>query len=126
MQIGTGTLEGRGIYNVTGRFTLTQGADGRILFETDDKFRFDDGTGRGTPAPGFALFIGDPTGLPNAVVGPIAKSTDFLRLTPDVAVRGRQSGVLLPGTSLWDYDTLFLWCYRFPTVLGVGAIVLEE
>ena len=124
MIIGSGAFDGRNGYLLQGTFTFTRQGANSVLFETSDDFFFGTEDGRGTPAPGFALFRGDPTGLSTAVVSPIALATDFLRISDQaIAVSGRQSERIGSAVSVSDFDTLFLWCFRFPMVLGVGAIV---
>ncbi|WP_224816426.1 hypothetical protein [Hasllibacter sp. MH4015] len=123
MLLGRGSLDGRGPYVVEGHFTLTEDHNGQIQFVAGDDFSFSDAEGRGMPEPGFALFHGDPTGWPMAVVMPTAKATDFLRLPPNIAVNGRQSALLSPGLVLDAFDTVILICFRNQTVLGVGSIL---
>lgn len=95
-----------------------------MLFETSSDFFFGNSTGGGTPAPGFACFVGDPTGLPNDQVGAAAIETDFLRVADEaISVSGEQSGIVPSSVSISAFDTIFLWCYSVPFVLGVGSIV---
>ncbi len=123
MIIGTGTLSGRNGYQLDGTFTLTQDAAGNVTFETSDDFFFGNSAGGGTPAPGFAFYVGDPTGLPASIVGAVANDTDFLRIAEDpVSVSGKQEGPVPASINVSDYDTVFLWCFRFPVLLGIGNI----
>jgi len=124
MIIGTGTFSGRNGYKLEGTFTLTQNDGGSVLFETSEDFFFGNSTGGGTPAPGFAFFVGDPTGISNDTVGAIAVQTDFLRIADQaVSVSGKQSGSVPASINISDFDTVFLWCYSVPFVLGVGSIL---
>jgi len=124
MIIGTGNFSGRNGYRLEGSFTLTRQPSGTIFLETSEDFFFGNNTGGGTPAPGFAFFAGDPTGLPDETVGEVALNTDFLRIADQkVSVSGKQSGEVPDTINLEDFDTLFLWCFEVPFVLGVGSIV---
>lgn len=126
MIIGTGVLSGRNGYRLDGTFTLTRSDDGSVHFETSDDFFFGNETGGGTPAPGFAFFVGDPTGLPNSQVGAAADQTDFLRIADGpIAVSGKQSGPVPDSINPDAFDTVFLWCFAVPFVLGVGSITHE-
>lgn len=123
MIIGSGTFSGRNGYRLEGRFTLTRDASGAIQFTTSEDFFFGNATGGGTPAPGFAFFNGDPTGQPDAIVGAAADQTDFLRIADEtVAVSGKQEGAVPARIDLSQVDTVFLWCFKVPFVLGVGRI----
>jgi hypothetical protein len=124
MNIGTGTFTGRNGYQLNGTFKLTRDSSATVQFETSEDFFFGNNSGGGTPAPGFAFFAGDPTGLPNKTVGAVANQTDFLRIADQaVAVSGKQTGSVPDTISLAEFDTVFLWCYSVPFVLGVGRIV---
>lgn len=127
MIIGRGAFDGRNGYTLRGTFTLTEQSSGEVFFQTSDDFYFGDANGTGTPAPGFALFKGDPTGLPDEVVAPAAIATNFLRLADDgKAVTGVQSGPIGQTEAIDEYDTIFLWCFQFPIVLGFGGIIPEH
>lgn len=117
MLIGRGNFEGRGGHTLQGTFTLTQQANG-VLMVTSDDFMFD-----GSPAPGWALSNGVPVDASDPEVERTAIATDFQRLTDRVEpVNGQQSGLIPNSINIDDFDTLFLWCYQIPFILGVGSI----
>lgn len=123
MIIGKGQFNGRNGYRLEGTFTLTRQASGDVLFETREDFFFGNNNGGGTPAPGFALYNGDPTNAAIATVEKVAIENDFLRIADEtVSVSGKQSGIVPPEIDLSKFDQLFLWCYSVPVVLGVGPI----
>lgn len=116
MLIGNGTFRGLGGHDMRGTFTLTQDSNG-VLFETSGDFFFD-----GSPAPGWALFNGIPTDSNDPTVRAAALNTHFGDLAKNQVVTGKHSAVIPASIDLDAYDTVFLWCYRFPFVLGVGPI----
>lgn len=127
MLIGQGRFEGRSGYRTEGTFTLTRQADGELLFETSNDFFFGNSSGGGTPAPGFAFYTGDPSDDPKGTVAPVARSTDFLRIADEpVSVTGRQAGPVPQRIDLDRFDTVFLWCFAVPFVLGVGRIEKDD
>lgn len=114
---------GRGIFSpgvghvLRGSFTLTRQANG-VLMMTSEDFFFD-----GSPAPGWALSSGLPTDATDPATQRTAIETDFQRLTDRVEpVSGQQSGLIPAAIDIDAYDTLFLWCFQFPFILGVGPI----
>jgi len=117
MIIGSGTFSPGAGHELRGTFTLTRQANG-ILMVTSQDFFFD-----GSPAPGWALARGVPTDASDPAVRAAAIQTDFQRLTDRVEpVSGQQSGLISNSINIDDYDTLFLWCYQVPFILGVGLI----
>jgi hypothetical protein len=123
MTNANGTFEGRNGYRLEGTFILTPNGQNGICFETSDDFFFGSSDGGGTPAPGFALSKGDPTQLSIAEISEIATATDFLRIADGlVSVTGKQTGLIQNTIILPGFDTVFLWCFAFPTLLGIGPI----
>lgn len=123
MIIGHGTFSGRNNYRLEGTFTLTKDASGDVYFETSDDFFFGNNQGGGTPAPGFAFYSGDPTNAPENNVEKAARQTDFFRIAEDtVSVTGKQKKRVPSHIDINAFDTVFLWCFSFPVLLGVGAI----
>ena len=117
MIIGRGDFSPGQGHTMRGSFTLTQQANG-ILMLTSDDFFFD-----GSPAPGWALSKGIPTDADDPDVRRAAIETDFQRLTDRVEpVSGQQSGLIPNAIAIDAYDTLFLWCFQIPFILGVGPI----
>jgi len=124
MIIGTGVFDGRNNYILSGTFHIERKSNSEFLFGTSDDFYFENSRNTGTPAPGFALFRGDPTGMPIGIVAPIAEATDFLRIADSpVEVRGKQSAIINNQIDVEEFDTVFLWCFKYPMVLGVGTII---
>lgn len=120
MLIGRGTFSPGVGHEMRGSFTLTQQANG-VLMVTSTDFFFD-----GSPAPGWALSKGVPEDANDPDVRQAAVQTDFQRLTDRVEpVSGQQSGLIPNAIDINDYDTLFLWCYQVPFILGVGPIERE-
>lgn len=117
MHIGSGTFTAGAGHELRGTFTLTQQANG-VLMRTSDDFFFD-----GSPAPGWALHSGIPTDASDPGVQRTAVMTDFQRLTDRIEpVSGQQSGLIPPAIDIELYDTLLLWCFQFPFILGIGQI----
>lgn len=117
MLIGNGTFSPGAGHVLRGTFSLNRQANG-VLMVTSPDFFFD-----GSPAPGWALSRGVPTDARNPEVQRAAIETDFQRLTDKIEpVSGQQSGLILNAINIDDYDTLFLWCYQVPFILGVGPI----
>ncbi|MEM9911404.1 MAG: hypothetical protein AAF922_11540 [Pseudomonadota bacterium] len=117
MLIGTGSFSPGPGHMIRGTFTLTQETGG-IRFLTDEEFFFD-----GSPAPGFALSLGVPSDPLSPQVQQNAKDTDFLRIADRIEpVNGQQSGLISSRININDYDTVFLWCFEIPSILGVGPI----
>lgn len=117
MLIASGTFIGASGHELTGQFSFERSAKG-IIFTTSDDFFFD-----GSPQPGFAL-----TTVPE-FSETAAKATQFLMLPasgsvigPQLEVIGKQAAILPDGIDLAAHDTLFLWCFRFPTLLGTGSL----
>ncbi|MBO6790059.1 MAG: hypothetical protein JJ894_05920 [Dinoroseobacter sp.] len=121
MVIIKGTLSGRNRYRTEGNFTFSQQSNGNILFETSDDFFFGNAQGGGTPAPGFALCNGNVDALTKEELERIARQTDFFRIANSpVSVSGKQMQLLPRGLDLIAFDTLFLWCFEVPFLLGVS------
>lgn len=117
MLIGRGVFTPGQGHDMRGSFTLTYQANGVLMLTSEDYF-FD-----GSPAPGWALSAGVPTDASDPDVRRTAIQTDFQRLTDRVEpIRGQQSGLIPPSIDINAYDTLFLWCFQFPFILGVGPI----
>lgn len=117
MLIGRGSLIPGQQHKLRGTFTLTR-EDGRVRMETSEDFFFD-----GSPKPGFALHSGIPTDANDPILRAKMEATRFLDLPPDrVPASGRFSGLLRDGTNLDEFDTIVLWCFKFPFILGHGAI----
>ena len=117
MLIGRGTLSPGPGHDMRGTYTLTQQANG-ILMVTSQDFFFD-----GSPAPGWALSEGVPDDPSDPAVQRTAIEPDFQRLTDRIEpISGQQSGLIPNSLDISEYDTLFLWCYQVPFILGVGPI----
>ena len=117
MLIGSGRFIGTGGHRLHGTFTLTKLAD-HVLFETSEDFFFD-----GAPEPGWALSKGTPEDHISPKVSEFASRTRFGEMPGEIIpVRGKQLG-RIPGR-IWreNFDTVFLWCFSVPFILGVGPI----
>lgn len=124
MIIATGKLSGRNQYILEGTFSFQTQADGSVLFLTSEDFFFGDKDGNGTPAPGFALHKGSVDALSRDALEVIARETRFLSIADQaISVSGQQSAILDDGFDLGAFDTVFLWCFAFPVLLGVGDII---
>ncbi|WP_372922403.1 hypothetical protein [Roseovarius sp.] len=118
MLIAKGHFEGQGGHEMRGSFRIEEDTDGKIWFTTSDDFFFD-----GSPAPGFAVSAsGDLTAAE-------AAATDFLRLSgtgsgtgAQLEVHGAQRAEIPATAGIKIAKAVFLWCYIFPSVLGVGEI----
>lgn len=117
MIIGSGQFEGRGGHEMSGSFTIEK-IDGKVWMITSEDFYFD-----GSPSPGFAI---SRSGSPSATE---AEATDFLRLpgtgkaTGDqIEVTGIYRGEIPSMIDIEVAKTLFLWCFEYPFLLGVGQI----
>ena len=120
MLIAQGHFEGRNGHSLAGTFRIEEEADGETWLTTSDDFHFD-----GSPAPGFAISVSGDLTAAEAV------ATDFLRLPgtgngfgAQIEVRGVQRGRIPGGAALAGAGAgaVFLWCFLFPSVLGVGVI----
>ncbi|MFY0610999.1 MAG: hypothetical protein JXQ99_05695 [Hyphomicrobiaceae bacterium] len=120
MLIAQGRFEGRQTHEMRGTFTIVETSDG-LLFETSDDFFFD-----GSPEPAFAL-----SRYPDPDQGQAGEDLDtrFLDLPgtgnltdPSIEVRGKQTGIIGPASALNGKESVFLWCYLTPFLLGVGRI----
>lgn len=117
MLIGRGFFSPGMGHQMRGSFTLTRQANG-VLMLTGEDFFFD-----GSPAPGWALSKGVPEDANDPAVQLTAMRTDFQRLTDRIEpVSGQQSGLIPNSIDIDDFDTLFLWCFQEPFILGVGPI----
>lgn len=117
MLIGKGVFTPGTGHELRGSFTLTRQASG-ILMITSRDFFFD-----GSPAPGWALSSGLPTDANDPAVQRTAVQTDFHRLTDRIEpISGQQSGLIPNSIDIDPYDTLFLWCFQVPFILGVGPV----
>ena len=117
MLIGKGTFSPGVGHELRGTFTLIRQANG-VLMTTSQDFYFD-----GSPAPGWALSAGVPIDSDDPEVQRTAIATDFQRLTDRIEeVSGQQSGLIHNAIDIDAYDTLFLWCFQVPFILGVGSI----
>ncbi|MEX0338720.1 MAG: hypothetical protein AB3N11_06735 [Arenibacterium sp.] len=117
MLIAKGELQGCNGHVATGSFTI-ESENGVLWFRTSEDFYFE-----GAPAPGFAISSG---GVDPAKE---AKTSDFLRLpgTGDPfhaqrPVRGVFEAPLPGSVDIESAVAVFLWCYDFPGVLGVGKV----
>lgn len=100
-----------------GGFTIREDG-GALLFETSADFYFD-----GSPAPGFGFHTGIPTRADDPVLRANMDQTRFLDLPGNVVeVRGRHAGSIPPAIDLDEYDTLVLWCFSIPFILGYGTL----
>ncbi|QIR86484.1 hypothetical protein [Paracoccus sp. AK26] len=104
-------------HTLRGSFTIRQTGEG-LLMETSDDFFFD-----GSPTPGFALNTGIPTDAADLALQSRMEGTRFLDLPGGVVtVQGRQAGTIPPDLDLDAFDTLVLWCFAVPFILGFGPI----
>ncbi|MEM7695258.1 MAG: hypothetical protein AAF318_12470 [Pseudomonadota bacterium] len=122
MLIGKGSFRGIPDHVLEGTFTLTRQSDGSILFETSDTFMFD-----GSPEPDWGLNKGVPASNSEPGLEAQMEATRFGNmptgpLTERIPVTGKQTGTIPAGFDLDTVDTIVLWCFRFPTRLGVGPI----
>ncbi|MEM1152704.1 MAG: DM13 domain-containing protein [Pseudomonadota bacterium] len=121
MLLAEGTFEGRGGHALKGEFVVEQVGD-RQRFTTSEDFYFD-----GSPAPGFALSATGNVSAEEAI------ETDFLRLPgtgstagPQLEVPGRQMALLPKTIDIVQIKYVFLWCYRFPSLLGVARLDIVD
>ena len=117
MRIGSGVfVPGQG-HVLRGGFTLDRQANGVLMLTTPDFF-FD-----GSPAPGWSLSRGIPADAQDPQVQRTAIETDFQRLTDRIEpIGGQQSGLIPPAIDINAYDTLVLWCFQVPFILGFGSL----
>ena len=117
MRIARGTFTPGQGHVLRGSFSIR--FDGQVhLMETSEDFFFD-----GSPDPGFALHTGIPVSADNPELQRRMVETRFFDLPGDVVeVRGRRVGTIPPTLDPSAFDTLVLWCFRFPFILGYGAI----
>lgn len=100
-----------------GGFTIRD-EGGSLLFETSADFYFD-----GSPAPGFGFHRGVPASASDPVLRANMAETRFLDLPGNVVeVHGVHAGPIPPTIDIGTYDTLVLWCYAVPFVLGHGTL----
>ncbi len=97
---------------MTGGFII-QESDGQQVFETSEDFFFD-----GAPDPAFAL---SPSGAMDTVT---ATASKFLPLLADVSNSGKLSADLPDGFEIRHQSHVFLWCFTFAFLLGVGPVEL--
>ena len=117
MIVGKGTLKPGFNHELIGTFKLVQRKHGIILI-TSENFLFD-----GSPAPGWALHTKIPLSANDPDVVDSAMSTDFQRIASKVEpVTGQQLAVIPPSIDLSKFNTLFLWFYEVPFILGIGQI----
>lgn len=117
MLIGKGSFSPGINHEMRGSFTLTRQSNG-VLMVTSEDFFFD-----GSPAPGWALSKGIPVDANDPEVQRTAIRTDFQRLTDRIEpISGQQSGLIPNSIDIASFDTLFLWCFQVPFILGVGPI----
>ncbi|WP_422370150.1 hypothetical protein [Hoeflea sp.] len=117
MLIGRGTFTPAPPHTLRGTFSLTRQSGG-VKLETSDSFFFD-----GSPAPGFALHTGVPVDAQDPVLRANMVATRFLDLPGNVVpVSGVQTGLIPDTTDIDAYDTLVLWCFAVPFILGFGPI----
>lgn len=116
MIIGRGTFSPGQGHILRGTFTLTRGETG-ILMRTSADFFFD-----GSPEPDWALSAGLPVNAADPAVQAAALGTRFGAMPKSQPVSGVQTGLLPSGVDFDTVDTLFLWCFQVPFILGVGPI----
>lgn len=117
MLIGRGNFVPGPPHELRGGFTLTR-EGGHIRMDTSDDFFFD-----GSPEPGFGLHSGIPANAADPVLRANMTATRFLDLPPGIVpAEGRYSGLLQSQTNLDDFDTIVLWCFAVPFILGYGHI----
>lgn len=121
MQIAHGMFTPGQGHVLRGGFTITR-QDGLIQMATTDDFFFD-----GSPDPGLALNVGVPVTASDPALRQRMAATRFLDLPGQIVeVRGRHAGPIPPDIDLAAFDTLVLWCFGFPFILGFGAIDRSE
>lgn len=102
---------------IRGGFTIRE-EGGVLLFETNSDFYFD-----GSPAPGFGFHNGTPASASDLSLRANMDRTRFLDLPGNVVeVRGQHVGAIPPTIDLGAYDTLVLWCFAVPFILGHGKL----
>lgn len=104
-------------HEMEGGFTMTS-QQGGVAFETSADFYFD-----GSPEPGFALTTGTPTFASDPQLLRDVSATRFLNLPGGVVpVNGPQVATIPDSIQFEDFDTVVLWCYRYPFILGYGRM----
>ena len=117
MLIGVGRFSGMGGHKVSGSFALRRGRAGVIL-ETSADFYFD-----GSLEPGWALHPSVPCERTDPRLHAMANATRFGDLPRDVTeIAGRHTAVVPAHIRIEEYNSVFLWCYGAPYLLGIGPI----
>ncbi|MEO1747665.1 MAG: hypothetical protein AAFR27_03435 [Pseudomonadota bacterium] len=123
MLVFRGTFTAGPGHTMEGGFEISRTPAG-FAFATTSDFKFD-----GSPAPGFAVFQGDPTSAALSDLEVAASASGFLPLTrtpplfvPRVEINGVQSGLMHPSTPFQPFDHVFLWCFEIPSLLGYGKV----
>lgn len=117
MLIGWGTFVATGGHKLAGSFSLLQAEMG-VFMETSRDFYFD-----GSIEPGWALHPTAPTDRQDPEVMAYASGTRFGNLPRNMTeICGQQSFPIPPNLKLRYYNSVFLWCFGSPYLLGVGTI----
>ena len=117
MIVAQGTFTPGPPHVLRGGFTIRKDA-GVLLFETNSDFYFD-----GSPAPGFGFHTGIPTSAGDFGLRNNMDRTRFLDLPGNVVeIRGQYAGAIPPTINFEAYDTLVLWCFAVPFILGHGKL----
>ena len=117
MLIGQGNFIPGPPHEMRGGFTFTL-EDSRIRMETSEDFYFD-----GSPEPAFALHTGIPSDANDPILRANMTATRFLDLPGNVVPsEGRFSGLVRSETHFDDFNTVVLWCFQVPFILGYGSI----
>lgn len=115
MIMATGSFSGRGGHVLRGDFIFQQNGT-NIEFITSDDFFFD-----GSPEPGWALTRGNIFTQASADAGKIGLIPKEVIAADDI-VSGRHTLIVPLQLKITDHDAVFLWCYEFPFLLGVGTL----
>lgn len=116
MLIGNGTfIAGRG-HTLEGTFTITR-REGGLELATSEDFKFD-----GSPEPAFAFAKGIPSDLADEAFVQTLNETRTLDLPRNTQVEDVHSALLPKNIDIADFDTVVLWCFEFPFLLGYGKI----
>lgn len=117
MIIARGTFTPGPPHVLRGGFSIREEA-GALLFEASEDFYFD-----GSPAPGFGFHSGIPTSANDPALRANMDRTRFLDLPGNVVeVRGQKAAQIPPAIDLDAYDTVVLWCFAVPFILGYGTL----
>lgn len=120
MIIASGEFVGRSGHTLTGKFEVRR-QDSRLELATSDDFFFD-----GSPEPAWSLSATIPTSTAVVSQENIVSRVRFGDLARGPSVTGPQRAQLPDDIELIGFQSIILWCFRFPTLLGVGQLRFNE